>query len=223
MGSHDTPHTLSPPSCPERLGWSSGTNSDHVKPATLIAVVWLTFLTAGSAWWLHARDTPPPRKHYPKPTPPPPASPIFVPSKEPAPSAEEIEYLAREHNALLEHDIDLALRSGDAQRREAVFTFLLPELLQVEPTRVVGLFDRQPPGEARDTLRKEISRQWINQDREAATAWMKSLRDPAERRGSVVLAVKSLAFHSPEVAQALADEFGIGREPRLLEAHETPR
>ena len=105
-------------------------------------------------------------------------------------------------------EIESALMAKDAQRREAVFTFLLPELVQVDPPRVIAMVARQPPGEARDTLRTEVTRQWMARDPEAAVRWMKSLPE-GDRRASAATAVESIVGHSPAEAAALADEFGI--------------
>ena len=52
---------------------------------------------------------------------------------------------------MIELEIERALHGRDPQQREAAFTFVLPELIQVEPKRVVALFERQKPGEARET------------------------------------------------------------------------
>ena len=92
------------------------------------------------------------------------------------------------------------------RRREAVFTFLLPELVQVDPPRVIAMVARQRPGEARDTLRTEVTRQWIARDPDAAVRWMKTLPED-ERRASAATAVESIIAHSPAEAAALADEF----------------
>jgi hypothetical protein len=137
----------------------------------------IALLSVGAVYWTDAGEKP--RRHWPKPTPPPPASPNFTPSTEHAWSEEEIARQAREHNGRLEMEIERALASRDAQRREAVFTFILPELVQVDPARVVAMMARQPPGEARDTLRNEVMRQWIARDPDAATRWLKAL--PGER------------------------------------------
>jgi hypothetical protein len=76
---------------------------------------------------------------------------------------------------------------------------------------------RQEPGEARDALRTEVTRQWIMQDRAAAVAWLHSLENEAERRDSATLATRTLAARSPAEAIAVADEFGIGRDDGTLE------
>ena len=65
-------------------------------------------------------------------------------------------------------EIERALVARDPQQRETAFNFLLPELLQAEPQRVVDMVARQEPGEARDALRDEVARQWITRDRDAA-------------------------------------------------------
>jgi len=172
---------------------------------SIVTLVLVTLFGVGTALWLDAGEGRPP---WPKPTPPPPPSPIYTQSTEHAPSEAEIAELARGHNARLELEIENALAAKDAQRRETVFTFLLPELIQVDAGRVVAMVARQGPGEARDTLRREVTRQWIATDPDAAARWMKSLPE-SERRESAITAVESIFAHSPAEAAALADEFGI--------------
>ena len=175
--------------------------------ATLVALV----ATAGTAHWLDTRHAPrkPP---YPKATPPPPPSEIFEPSADPVLNEAQIDALERDHNALLERHIERALDTRDPQAREAAFTFLLPELLQVEPQRVVVLLERQEPGEARAVLLREIARQWINMDRVAALRWMDSLQDERERHAVAAAAIDSLAVFAPDEALRVADSFDLGRE-----------
>jgi hypothetical protein len=182
---------------------------------TLVAItVVALFASIGSAYYLDARE---PKKPYPKATPPPPPSDVYTPSKERVPTAEEIERQARDHNAMLGLEIERALAARDPRQRETAFTFLLPELLQVDPGRVVEMVARQEPGEARDALRTEVARQWITRDREAAVGWMKSLQNEAERRQSAETAVASLAAIAPGQAVEVADQFGIGRDNGYLE------
>ena len=177
-------------------------------------VVGATLIAIGTAYWIDAGETEP-RKAWPKPTPPPPPSPHYTPSKESAPSQKEIAENAREHNAQLALAVERAL-VGNPQQRETAFTFLLPELIQVEPQRLVDMVARQEAGETRDTLRNEVARQWITRDRDAAIKWMKSL-DPAEQRESARMAVSTLAAVAPEQAIYVADEFGVGRDDGSLE------
>src|SRR4051812_39018047 len=161
-----------------------------VKALSIVAVTAVALFAAiGAAWRLDAREA---RKPYPKATPPPPASTVFRDLKEPVPDERQIEAQARDHNAQLERLIERALVARDPQQREAVFTFLLPELLQVEPERVVALVARLEPGEARDVLRDEVAQQWITRDRDAAIRWMKSFEDQGERVHSAQVAVDSL-------------------------------
>ncbi len=182
---------------------------------TLVAITAVAlFASIGSAYWLDARE---PKKPYPKATPPPPPSDVYTPSKEHVPTAEEIERQARDHNAQVGLEIERALAARDPRQRETAFTFLLPELLQVDPGRVVEMVARQEPGEARDALRTEVARQWITRDREAAVAWMKSLQNEAERQRSAETAVASLAAIAPGQAVDVADQFGIGRDNGYLE------
>jgi hypothetical protein len=177
-----------------------------MRPISILAVVLLTLFGVGAAFWLDAAEKP--RRHWPKPTPPPPPSPIYTLSTERAWSEEEIEQQARGHNAQLEMEIERALVTKDARRREAVFTFLLPELLQVEPQRVIEMVARQGPGEARNTLLAEVARQWIAQDPGAAVRWMKTLPEN-ERRTSATTAVESIVAQSPAEAAELASDFGV--------------
>jgi len=173
---------------------------------SIVSLVLVTLLGVGAACWIDAAEKP--RRHWPKPTPPPPPSPIYTPSREHVPGQEEIAQQARDHNGQIEAEIESALMGKDAQRREGAFTFLLPELVQVDPPRVIAMVARQPPGEARDTLRTEVTRQWMARDPDEAVRWMKTLPE-ADRRASAVTAVESIVGHSPSRAAVLADEFGI--------------
>jgi hypothetical protein len=186
-----------------------------MKPTSIATLVVATLFAIGTACWLGARERAP-LKPYPKATPPPPASPIYTESREPAPSLEDIEREAREHDARVEASIERALHARDPMARETAFTFLLPELLQVAPGRAVDLFARQKPGEARDVLRMEIARQWIIRDRDAAMRWIGSLDDP-ERRAAAADAVRELAPVAPEQAIHVADAFGIGRDDGAID------
>jgi len=176
-----------------------------MKPTSIITLCLLTLIGVGSAVWLNAGEK---LKPYPKPTPPPPASPIFNESPERAQTAEEIDRDLREHDDRVEREIEKALLSDDAQRLEAAFVFLLPELLQVAPDRVTAMVARQAPGRARDTLCTDVTRQWIATDAGSAIAWIKSL-DGDDRRASAMTAVNWIAAHDPEAAIRLADELGI--------------
>ena len=178
-----------------------------MKPTSIAALGLVTLLGVGITYWLGAHEG---RRHWPTPTPPPPPSPIYTPSNERVPTAAEIALQAQGHNQMLELVIERALVANVPQQRETAFTFLLPELIQVEPTRVVALVARQTPGEARDVLRTEVARQWIAQDPHAAVVWMKSLSND-ERRASASAAVDAIAAHSPDEAMDLADEFGLGK------------
>nr|AQQ75212.1 hypothetical protein [uncultured bacterium] len=187
-----------------------------MKP-TSIAIVAVTVValsaSIGSAWYLDARE---PRKPYPKATPPPDPSPVYTPSDEPVLSEEEIEKRAEDHNAMLARNIEAALLGRDAERREMAFTFLVPELLDLGPELLVDLHSRQKPGEARDTLRTELARQWVARDRDAAVKWMKSL-DDEERERAAKEAVDALSVFAPDQAILVADEMGIGRGDGYLE------
>jgi hypothetical protein len=186
-----------------------------VKTITIIAVTVVALgAVIGTAYRLDAREL---RKPYPKATPPPPASQVFEPSREPAPTQEQIEAQARDQNAQLERAIERALVARAPQQRETAFTFLLPELLQVEPQRVVAMLQRQEPGEPRDALRDQVARQWIARDRDAAIQWMKSLEDEAERKQAAQVAVDALAASAPGQAIYVADQFDLGRDNGYLE------
>ena len=123
---------------------------------------------------------------------------------------------ARADQDRIELEIERALVSRDAAQRENAFAYLLPELLRAEPARVVALVAKQEPGEARDTLRTQVARQWIRRDRDAAIEWMNSFEEP-ERRASAAAAVDALAAAAPGQAIELADRFGIGRDDGYLE------
>jgi hypothetical protein len=124
-------------------------------------------------------------------------------------------------------EIESALVSNDLHRRETAFAALLPELLQAEPVRVVDMVARAPSGDARDTLRDEVARQWITRDTEAAVAWLQSLGE--ERAAVASIAVRALAAVSPAQAIDVADRLGVGRDDGSVEhimqiwAAESPR
>lgn len=186
-----------------------------VKTITIVIVTGVALFAAiGTAWRLDAREA---RKPYPKATPPPPASSEFRDIREPAPDEAQIEARARNHYADHEQRIEQALAAGDPEQREAVFTFLLPELLQIEPERVVAMLARQERGEPRDLLRDEVARQWIDRDRDAAVAWMKSLEDQGERSQAAKTAVEYLAPIAPDQAIYVARQFAIGEANGYLE------
>jgi len=180
---------------------------------SIITLVAVTLAGIGTVLWLHATE---PRKPWPKPTAPPPASPVFKPSNEHAPSAEEIERAAQSHYQQLELAIERSLVAKDPQQRETAFTFLLPELLQVEPKRIVAMVVRQEPGDVRDLLRDEVARVWIQADERAAVDWIKTL-DDAERSSAATTAVAVIASRNPGGAIELADELGVGRDDGSLE------
>jgi len=183
---------------------------------SIVPLLLVTLIGVGAAFWLDAKEA---RRPWPKATPPPPPSPIYTPSKEIAPGESEIIEIAREHNQLLENALGRALIDKDAGLREAAFTFVLPELVQVDPDRVVALVEKLEPGEARDTLRTEVTRQWIAKDPGAAVRWMKTLPEE-ERRASARTAIESIMAHSPGEATKLSDEFGVN--PRCRDA-DAPR
>ena len=186
-----------------------------VKTITIVAVTAVALFAAiGAAYRLDAREA---RKPYPKATPPPPASDVFTDVKEPIPDEQQIEARARDHDAQIEQQIERALVARDPQQRETVFTFLLPELLQLAPERVVAMVARQQPGEPRDVLRDEVARQWVTRGRDAAIGWMKSLEDPAERLHTAQVSVDSLTAIAPEQAIYVAHQFDVGLDNGYLE------
>ncbi len=99
--------------------------------------------------------------------------------------------------------MEKALSTTDIVRRETVFVHIVPELLQVEPQRLIDLHAGLEPGPQREMLRAEMAAQWTNSDPVTATRWMKSL-ESGERREAAVVAVTSLAFHDPRAALALS-------------------
>jgi len=113
-------------------------------------------------------------------------------------------------------EIERALVAVDPQQRETAFNSLLPELLREDPGSVVAMVARLAPGEPRDALRDEVTRQWITQDREAAVEWIGTLWE-AEKKASAVTAMRTLAARSPAQAIAVADRFGVGRDDGSLE------
>ena len=186
-----------------------------MKSSPIITLICATLVAVGTTCWLAAGEAPR-KKPYPKPTPPPPASDVYTPSKERAPTEKEIEQSAREHNGMLAMVIERALVSRDPRQRETAFAILMPELLQVDPQRVVAMLARQQPGEARDVLRDEMARQWVVRDRDAAVDWMKSLVND-EQRNAAQVAVSSLAAIDPGQAIYVADQFGIGQDDGYVE------
>jgi hypothetical protein len=178
-------------------------------PSTIAAVATLALTAAfGGAYYAHTHEAPAKRRHWPKPTPPPPPSPIYLESDEHAMDEAEIAAEAEGHIARVALAVERALLSRDLQAREAAFSFLLPELVQIEPDRVVEMVAAQEPGEPRDTLRTELARQWIERDRAAAVGWMKSLAED-ERRASGRVAMDEIRPWKPEEARRIADELGI--------------
>lgn len=171
-----------------------------------------TLAGVGIAFWLSANEA---RKPWPKPTPPPPASPVFKTSKEPAITPEEIDQAARSHNERLALTLERSLMGKDAEQREMAFTFLLPELLQVEPERVVAMLAKQAPGPASDQLREEVARVWIQADTRGAVAWLKSL-SAAERKLAANAAVAVIAERDPTGAIELAAELGVGSRTAII-------
>ena len=188
-----------------------------MKRSSLITLVCASLVYVGTACFLGAAEpSKKPTRNWPKPTPPPPPSEVYTPSKDPAPTEKETEQMARENSAMLATVIEAALVGRDARQRETAFAILMPELLQVDPQRVVAMLARQQPGEARDLLLDEMARQWVARDCDAAIEWMNSL-EQADRRASATIAARTLAAIEPAQAIAVADQFGIGRDDGSLE------
>jgi hypothetical protein len=122
---------------------------------------------------------------------------------------------SRDRDRQIGLQIENALLSGDANRRETAFARLLPELLRTEPGRLVDMVARQPPGDSRDVLRDELTRQWITGDTEAALVWLQSLGE--EGAASAKIAVRSLAAVSPAQAIDAADRLDVGRDDGSVE------
>jgi hypothetical protein len=177
-----------------------------MKPTSIAAIVCATLVAMGTAYWIDAREAP--RKMpYPKATPPPPASNVFQESREPVPDPDLMEKYARERPAQLQSEIERALASNHPQDLETVFTFLLPELLQIGPERVGAMVDDLPPGRSRDLLRDEVARQWIGRDPDAAIQWMESLQPESEQRAAVKEAMDVLSHVDVALANSLAKRF----------------
>ena len=153
-------------------------------------------------------------KVWPKPTEPPPASPIYHDVDEKILTEAEVDSATGEYYNILEAELERALMGDDLVRRETVFAHILPELLQVEPDRVVGMHARLKPGEPRRILSSEIAQQWASRDPPAAARWMRTLEGD-ERRSAAVAAVTTLAPWEPRAALRLADEFGLEKEEGL--------
>jgi hypothetical protein len=185
---------------------------------SIISIAAIPLLAAGTTYWLNASEVERSRAErprvWPKPTEPPPASPNYQDVKEDVPTEADIERTSQEYPLKAEQTIERALLSGNAQDREAAFAYLLPELMQMEPERVLGLLARLAPGPARDTLRMEIAQLWIHQDLAATERWLRSLAG-VERRETSVAAVTSLAPFEPQQARALARELEVGSEERV--------
>lgn len=147
-------------------------------------------------------------KIWPKPTEPEPASPIYHEVDEWIPSEEDIAREARDHNALLTEELARALSTKDLIRRETVFVHILPELLQVEPQRLVELHARLEPGDSRELLCTEMAEQWSSSDPVAAARWMKSL-EKEERHSAAVAALTNLVSREPATALLLADALDL--------------
>ena len=184
-----------------------------MKSTSTLTIIAATLIALGTAYWINARE---PRRVWPKPTPPPPASSIYNDVQEEMPSEADIEREAREHPARLEEAIQDAVNSRDSQWREAAFVFLLPELLQVEPQRLVDLVARQKPGPERDLLRTELAQHWIGSDARAAMAWMRSL-DEVEQKASALTAMTTIAPIDPPKAIGIALEFDVGLRDGAIE------
>jgi hypothetical protein len=173
---------------------------------TLLAVTLITLSTACSPEDGYVRP-----KVWPKPTEPPPASPIYRDVDEKVPTEEDLARATEEHTAILAAELESGLLGDDAIRRETVLVYILPELLQVEPGRIVDMHKRLEPGKLRGTFAVDIAQFWTSSDPQAAMQWLKSLEGD-ERREAVIGAVTALAPWDPQQAVRLVDEFGLQRE-----------
>lgn len=143
------------------------------------------------------------------------AAPGAVPTNVNASVIDESELAKQERGRQLALEIGRTLVVADPQQRETAFNVLLPELLEMEPARVIALVARQEPGEARDALRDEVARQWITLDRDAAIEWMGSLEE-ADRKAGATIAMRRLAASDPAQAIYVADLFGVGGDDGSL-------
>jgi hypothetical protein len=180
-----------------------------------------------------ARKPAPPATHSvaaaarPAPSPAIAKTPARESARELALAAVEIASASQDRGRQIALQIESALVSTDAGRRETAFDGLLPELLRTEPARLVDMVSRQPPGDSRDALRDELARQWIAWDTEAAVVWLQSLGE--ERAAGARVAVRALAAVSPAQAIDVADRLGVGRDDGSVEhilqiwAVESPR
>lgn len=179
-----------------------------MKPAFL-AFVTVILLAIGSTVLIGA-DGPRQREPYPKATPPPPASPVYHDVRERIPGEADIE---REASAHVDHHLaalESALTRGDRAARDVQFLYVLPELIQVAPERVDGLLATLKRGEARDTLRVEMTRQLVMADVDSAIRWIGSLEDESEKSDSARIAVRELAPLYPAAADRVAELLGLG-------------
>ncbi|HEX6637506.1 MAG TPA: hypothetical protein VF033_07600 [Steroidobacteraceae bacterium] len=179
-------------------------------PLAVVSALAIALLSLGTACSSETDGTYVRPKVWPKPTEPEPASPVYHEVDEWIPSEEDIARSASEHNALLTEEVEQALSAKDAIRRETVFVHILPELLQVEPQRLVELHSRLEPGASRELLCTEMAEQWSSSDPVAAARWMKSL-EKEERRSASVAALTNLAAREPETARLLADALDLER------------
>jgi hypothetical protein len=132
------------------------------------------------------------------------------------PTPEDIARVAEQHTARLQREIEQALASQDNDRIEAVIVFLLPELLQVEPRRVVSMVAGMTPGKGRDRLRDAVARQWVVMDQRAATEWIRSLEDD-DRRASARQALTTLRPIDPAQATLLVKDLALERLEESLQ------
>lgn len=153
-------------------------------------------------------------KVWPKPTEPPPASPIYHDVEEKIPTEEEVDREVAEYNQVLETELEGALLGNDSVRRETAIAHILPGLLQVEPKRVIDLHARLKPGEPRERLCTEIAQLWASSDQAAASNWMRTL-EGEERRSAATAAVTTLASWEPGAALRIADEFDLEKDEAL--------
>jgi hypothetical protein len=154
---------------------------------------------------------PRPKGEWPKPTEPPPASPVYHDVDEWIATEEDIARADRDHNTLLTQEIEEALTTKDLVRRENAFVYLVPELLQVEPQSLVALHAKLKAGPERDLLRQEMAQIWSSSNTVAAARWMRSLDDDELRRAALE-ALTTLAEHEPFKAISLADDLGLAKD-----------
>lgn len=148
---------------------------------------------------------------------PPPAEASFAASAARATTPAEFRDAPPTRNEQIALAIERALVARNPHQRETAFAFLVPELIELDPDRIVAMVARQEQGETRIALRDEVVRAWIVRDRAAAVEWLSTFEDEGERKACAMIAMRTLAASSPPLAIEVADQFAIGRGDGSLE------